>query len=577
MTDKTLKTKPACPAGRLEETSFSVIDVETTGLSPNHNRIIEIGIAKIQNLKITEKYYSLVNPGVLIPPFITQLTGITNEEVYDAPFFEDIADNIKEFISEDILTGHNLSFDKGFLSREFRNSEREELKNVNLCTKRLAQRLYPSLRSKSLSSVCKHLRIKNENSHRALSDAEATARALIKMIKNAKKEHKFKTIDEIVRFQYLPIERYDKLNISKKLMDDYISLPDAPGTYYFLNSRGNIIYIGKAKSLKNRVKSYFSPTAPYKAKKIVRQASRIKYKITNSELTALLLEAESIKKENPRHNVFLKDYTRKYFLKINTTDEFPTVEISKEFNMDGNDYFGMFISKRMTEKVLDIVNKTFAIRECDENKFSKGKACFLADIERCTAPCVNKEKQPYFDELSKVYEFLYGQNQTALNRLLNKMKNYSTSLKFEKAAEVKELIDVILSQTHKTALLSEPINSANVLFEMTENVFRDYILLLSGRVFIKENALEKEDGPRNKYRDRFETALDDFYNNTINVDNTPSEEDLEKMKIILNWIVKNRNKVRIFYMKDYNSKEELYSALSDYYQPHKRKLKHVQI
>lgn len=549
MTDKFLKTK-------LEECSFSVVDVETTGLSPNYNRIIEIGIVKIQGLKITEKYYSLVNPGTQIPPFITQLTGITNKEVYDAPFFEDIADDISSFISEDVLTGHNLSFDKGFLSREFQNAEREELRNVNLCTKRLAQRFYPLLRSKSLSSVSKHLRIINENSHRAMSDAETTAKVLIKMIKNAKKEKNFKTLEDIVQFQYLPIEQHRKLNVSKKLMNDYLALPDSPGTYYFLNSKGEIIYIGKAKSLRNRVKSYFLPTAPRKAKRIVRQASRVIFETTNSELTALLQEAESIKKENPRHNFFLKEYTRKYFLKINKNEEFPTLEICKEFNLDGNDYFGMFVSKKMADKVLDIIDKTFEIRECDNDKFSKGKACFLAEIKRCTAPCVTKDKDEYFSELSKVYEFLYGQNQTALNRLINRMKNFSASLKFEKAAETKELIDVILSQTHKTSLLAEPINSANVLFEMNENIYRDYILLLSGKIFIKENALTK--------KDNFEEALDDYYSETINLNLMPDKEDLEKMKIMLSWIIKNRNKVRVFYLKDYNSKEELYYSISSY-------------
>jgi DNA polymerase-3 subunit epsilon len=549
MTDKTLKTK-------LEESVFSVVDVETTGLSPHYNRIIEIGIVKIQNLKITDKYYSLVNPGAHIPPFITQLTGITNEEVYDAPFFEDIADNVSEFISDDVLTGHNLSFDKGFLSREFQNAEREELRNVNLCTKRLAQTLYPMLRSKSLSSLSRHLRIINENSHRALSDAETTARILIKMIKNAKKEHNFKTLEDIIQFQYLPIEQHTKMNISKKLMNDYLSLPESPGTYYFLNSKGEIIYIGKAKSLRNRVRSYFLPTAPRKAKKIVRQASRVVFETTNSELTALLQEAESIKKENPRHNFFLKEYTTKYFLRINRNEEFPTVEICKEFNLDGNDYFGMFVTRKMANKVLDIIDKTFTIRECDNDKFSKGKACFLAEIERCAAPCVTKEKEGYFEELNKVYEFLYGQNQIALNRLLNRMKNLSASLKFEKAAETKELIDVILSQTHKTSLLAEPINSANVLFEMNENVYRDYILLLSGKIFVKEKALNK--------KDNFEGALDDYYGSTINLNLMPDNEDLEKMKIMLSWIIKNRNKVRVFYLKDYNSKEELYYSISNY-------------
>ena len=121
----------------------------------------------------------------------------------------------------------------------------------------------------------------------------------------------------------------------------------------------------------------------------------------------------------------------------------------------------------------------------------KGKPCFLAEIERCTAPCANKEKEFYFDDLNKVYEFLYGKNQFALNRLINKMKEYSELQKYEKAAEIKELIDMILAQTHKQSLLSEPVNIANVIFEITEGFNRDYVLMLSGKIFVKKGNFKR--------------------------------------------------------------------------------------
>ena len=122
-------------------------------------------------------------------------------------------------------------------------------------------------------------------------------------------------------------------------------MPDAPGVYYFLNSKGQTIYIGKAKSLRERVRSYFSQTAPRKAKKIIKSASKLKIELTNSELTALLKEAESIKSKNPRLNTQLKKYGNKYFLRVNTTHKFPDLEISNHFDFDGNDYFGLFRHK----------------------------------------------------------------------------------------------------------------------------------------------------------------------------------------------------------------------------------------
>jgi DNA polymerase-3 subunit epsilon len=539
----------------LEEAEFCVVDTETTGLSARSNYIIEIGMVRVSKLKVVETYHSLINPGKSIPYFITSLTGISDDDVYSAPFFEDIADEILEFIGERVLIAHNLSFDKGFLRYEFMRARKDFETNSELCTVKLARKLYPSLKSKSLKSVTAHLRLKNNGAHRALSDAEVTGKALIKMIKEAKKSFNLSTIEELIALQSGFRQPYKPLTTKKKLQEDVYGLPNAPGIYYFLNSKNEIIYIGKAKSLRDRVKSYFSPTAPRKAKRIVKQASRLKIEITNSELTALLTEAESIKLVNPRHNLQLKRYGSKYFLRITASQKFPALEICNYFDFDGNDYFGLFISRKKAQEVFEVLTKTFTIRECDDKELAKEKACFLAQIDRCVAPCETKDMTEYKEELEKVYEFLYGKSQNALNRLLNKMKEYSEKLKYEKAGEVKVLVDMILSQVHKSSLLAEPVNSANVLFEINEGFGTDYILMITGKIFIKKYSLKK--------RDYFEETLDDYYEGTINLNSMPEDEDLEKMKITLNWLIKNRNKVRTFYLKDYKSKSELYTQLTN--------------
>ena len=542
------------PPTLLKEAEFSVLDVETTGLSARNNRVIEIGIVKVKNLKIVDKFTTLINPGCDIPYFITQFTGISNSDVKYSPSFYDTAEEIEEFIGNSIISGHNLSFDEGFLRYEFIRNGFEPLSNLNVCTLKLSRKIFPFLKSKSLASVSDHLRIKNKDSHRALSDAAATAQILIKLIKKLSKEKGIKTIQQLLEFESSMVASNQLIKLPKEVHDSLYSLPEAPGVYYFLNKKDEIIYIGKAKSLKDRVRSYFAATTIDKQKKIVKQAAKIKTEITNSELTALLLEAESIKLINPRHNRQLKKYGNKYFIRINKSNKYPNVEITTKFDFDGNDYFGLFISRRKAEVVLDIIDKTFALRECNDKEFSKKKKCFLADIERCTAPCTKSVNPEYFDELERVYEFLSGGNQSALNRMLNKMKDYAATEKYEKAAEIKQVIDLILSQTHKSSLLAEPVNKANVLFEITEGINHDYILLLEGKYFIKKNSL--------KGRDSFEDALDDCYSHTIKVDVNPTEEDLEKMKISLNWLTKNRNKVRIFYLKDFGSKEELFNAVS---------------
>ncbi len=540
----------------VEKAEFCIIDVETTGLSPTYNGIIEIGLVKISDLKITQKFHSLINPGREIPYFITQLTGISGEDVYDAPFFGDVADEIDEFISDTILTAHNFPFDSSFLRKEYRYCGKDLFKNPGLCTLKLSRRLFPNLKSKSLGSVTRYLKLHNSNEHRALGDAETTAKLLIKLIKELKNKYEIKNTKQLLEFQAAPKVSAIEKRIKKSLIKDASIIPDSPGIYYFLNSKNEIIYIGKAKSLKNRLRSYFLQNAPRKAKKIVKGASRLKIELTNSELTALIMEAELIKIINPRHNTLLKQYGNKYFLKVNKEHPFPFVDLTNYFDFDGNDYFGLFISRKKAQTVLEMVAKAFALRECSDSDYNKGKACFLADIERCTAPCINKDNLLYGEELNKVYDFLYGKNQVALNRLITKMKDYSARQKYEKASEIKELIDLILSQTHKSSLLAEPVNSANVLFEISEKFGKDYLLMIEGKIFIKKYAIDK--------KDFFEEALDDFYSCAIHNNNIPDEEDLEKMKISLNWLVKNRSKVRILYLKDFPNKEALYLSLSNF-------------
>jgi len=544
------------PTTHLDEAEFSVLDVETTGLSARNNHIIEIGIVKVKNLKITNRFQSFINPGCEIPYFITQLTGITNDDVYDAPNFGNLLDEINNFIGSSVISAHNLSFDDSFLSYEYIRNNHEPLSNEKVCTLKIARRLFPSLRSKSLSSVSSYLKLKNSNAHRALADAEVTAQALIKMIKKLQKEENVETVYDLIDYQKFAIVKSQKLKLSKDHSAVINSLPNAPGIYYFLNRKNEVIYVGKAKSLRDRLKSYFSPSASRKTKKIIKQSVKLKTELTNSELTALLTEAETIKLINPRHNYQLKKYGNKYFIKVTQTHKYPRLEISNHFDFDGNDYFGLFVSRKRADKVMDMIDKTFAIRECSDKEFSKGKKCFLADIERCTAPCIKSKDEHFHDELKKVYEFLSGKNQTALDRLLNKMKLYSYEEKYEKAAEVKELVELILAQTHKTSLLAEPVNSANVLFEITENQTKDYVLMRSGKIFIKSYLHNKSD--------LFEEAINDFYSDTINIKMMPTEEDLEKIKITLNWLIKNRNKVRAFYLEEFQNTRELFSAASQY-------------
>lgn len=539
----------------IDEAQFAVLDFETTGTSSRFARAIEVGIVKMKNGKIIDTYSSLINPGSQIPYQITLLTGITNDDVLNAPYFEDIVDEVDSFISDSILAAHNLPFDLSFLKSEFTRAGKDIREIPKVCTLKLARKMYPALPSKSLGNLVKHFRIKHVHVHRALGDATVTAKILIKMLNQLQDEFHVENINQVISFSNLPRQKKSFRIMKKKLSEDFSSLPSTPGIYFFKDSKDEIIYVGKAKSLKDRVRNYFSSNAVRKAKKIVRSASRLGYQNTNSELVALITESELIKKHKPRYNTQLKKYGQSYFLKIDKEKTAPKISPTSIFDFDGTDYFGPFSSRDSIKSIIEIIDKSFKLRECTEREFKKRKRCYLADIERCTAPCEVKSPQmEYLFELDKVYEFLAGKNDSALERLINRMKIFSEREKYEEAAEVRDTINLLLAQIKKVAILAEPVNSANVFIEINDTGKKDYILLLEGKLFIKDYDL---DG-----KSLFDTALDDYFDGAISLIKKSEEKDLDRIKILLAWMSNHMENTRVYYLKNYKSKEELFNKIT---------------
>lgn len=162
---------------------YAVVDIETTGGKAEYHRITEIGIVKMQGTKIIERWQSLVNPQRRIPKFITQLTGISNETVADAPLFSDIADEVDAFTHNAIFVAHNVNFDLGFIKQEFARLNKY-YKRPKLCTVQQCRKVFPKLSSYSLANLCDHFDIDMTRHHRALSDADAAAELLRLVLKN---------------------------------------------------------------------------------------------------------------------------------------------------------------------------------------------------------------------------------------------------------------------------------------------------------------------------------------------------------------------------------------------------------
>jgi len=531
------------------ETEFTVVDVETTGLSAEKNKIIEVGLVKVVNLKIAATYRTFLNPGTEIPSSISLLTGITNSDVKDAPSFDEIAQQIEDFIGDSILVGHNLRFDYSFLKNEFTKADLIFKDYTTLCTLKLSRKALPHLPKKSLGDVRKHLRIRHKNVHRALGDATVTAKVLVKLIKKLKDEFDVNTSSELLAFQSLPKTNKTFRIVKKKLAEDFNKLPDKPGVYFFKNTKDKF-YIGKAKSLRARVNNYFSSAAPRKTKKIVRMSSRLGFHRTKSELTALLAEAELIKRHTPPLNTLLKRYSQNYFINIRNSQNFPFVKVTTHFDFDGSDYFGPYGNRVTANKMVEIIDRTFQLRECSEKEFDKRKKCYLADIERCLAPCVDSSVESIYKlELEKMYDYLSGKNQFAVNRLLRRMKQLSEKKKYEEAAIIRDTVDALLNQLSKSSILAEPINKAKVLFEIKDSYETDYILLLEGKVYIKDYFVDTSYD--------FEDIVKGYFDHDKNLLTGMQEKDLEKMKISLSWLIKNKSKVKIHYLKEFNTADEL--------------------
>ena len=187
----------------IDEADFVVVDVETTGMSSVDDRMTEIAMMKVRNGTLIDEFSTLINPLVSISHFITDLTGIDNLMVQDAPTAREIMPQVAEFLEDSVFVAHNAAFDWGFVSQAARRERGIELANPQLCTVKLSRRILPMLSSKSLGPVAEFLDVNIPQRHRASGDAYATALILIKFISYLKKRHALQTVEEILKFQSL--------------------------------------------------------------------------------------------------------------------------------------------------------------------------------------------------------------------------------------------------------------------------------------------------------------------------------------------------------------------------------------
>lgn len=271
---------------------YCIVDIETTGNGIKGNRITEIAIFKYDGYQIMDEYTSLVNPECEIPYFITGLTGIDNHMVRNAPTIAEISDTILEFTKDCIFVAHSVNFDYNVIKEEFKSLNKEFIRK-KLCTVRLSRKLIPGYHSYSLGKLCSALQIPLTDRHRARGDAHATTLLFQQLLRADGAAEVFK--------KFLNARSQEATLPPALSKEVYEKLPNKPGVYYFKNVSGKIIYVGKAINIKKRVLSHFYDKSS-KEIAMCQETADIDFELSGSDLLALLMESDAIKRHYPAYN-----------------------------------------------------------------------------------------------------------------------------------------------------------------------------------------------------------------------------------------------------------------------------------
>jgi len=427
---------------------FAIIDIETCGgkFEYRRGRITEICILVHDGLQVIEKFSTLINPECHISTYFTSLTGITNDMVKDAPTFAQIAKKIIELTENRIFVAHNVGFDYGFIKEEFA-SMGYKYKRETLCTVRLSRKFIPNKRSYSLGVLCESLGIEIENRHRAEGDAVATAKLfdLILQLKSNHPQYKNQGVEALMT------RRIDKMK--QYILD---KLPEECGVYYFMDKEHNIIYIGKSTNMYNRALSHFN-SKENKGKKMLNDLYSVTHTKTGSELIALLLESQEIKKHKPRYNRMLKSevftHCLDWFKDKSGIINFKlvTYEESENALFSFNNYLS---ARERLEQWID--DYQLCLRYCGLT--SDDAVCFNHQLKKCNGICNDDEEIELYNKRAEelIKEFSYTpqsfvimdkgkttEDQSIILIENNVYKGYGyldASLQLSSVSELKELI-----------------------------------------------------------------------------------------------------------------------------------------
>ncbi len=325
-------------------------------------------------------------------------------------------------------------------------------------------------------------------------------------------------------------------------------LPNKPGVYIMKNSLGEVIYVGKAKILKNRVRQYFQNSKNHteKVKAMVKHIAEFEYIVTDSEMEALILECNLIKKYSPKYNIALKDDKFYPFIKITTNEDFPRVFVTRNFAKDGNKYFGPYTKGAAVYEVMDLIKKLFPLRTCKKAIIEGGeptRACLNYHINLCKAPCAGYiSKAEYGKMIDDIINILNGTDNSITKNLKNQMELAAEELEFEKAAKLRDRILAIESIVEKQKMFTVKEGDEDFIHLYTDNkdCCVQIFFVREGKVTGREHFMIENEGeePINELISSF---IPSFYGGTAQIPKTIYvPEEIEDHELIEKFLTDKR-------------------------------------
>jgi excinuclease ABC subunit C len=349
------------------------------------------------------------------------------------------------------------------------------------------------------------------------------------------------------------------MDISEKLSGILATLPAKPGCYIYRNTAGEIVYVGKAISLKNRVRSYFHADSSHDAKtrRLVREIADIEWILVGSELEALILEMNLIKKHRPKYNVRLKDDKRYPYIKIHWGEPFPKVTVTRQMLEDGSRYFGPYTSAWAVYQTLDVLRRVFPYLTCDREITGGDKrACLYYDIKLCTAPCIGAASQAQYRQMiSDLMDFLSGHGEGIVPRLEVEMQKASEEMRFEKAAALRDQLKAIQSivERQKIIFATDYLDSDVLAMARSDGEACVQIFFIRGGKLIGREYFILEGTEDTADAEVMTEFVKQFYTEAANIpQQVMLPQEIEEAKIIGQWLRSKRGgeKVEFFVPKE---------------------------